>query len=136
MGWERRGNKFYFYKKSRSGDKVTSTYHGRNKKTLEIQAYEFYAQYRPIKALRKWESLQEKKSLKAEKQKADEKFKQEIQEYKQACNAVNEAVEAMNSLVKAVLLISGFHQYKGQWRLRRKAKATTKEGESNVINTK
>lgn len=134
MGWERRGNKFYFYTKSRSLGKVSSIYQGHNRKSLEIQSYELLAQCRKLNVLRHLEALEEKKLLKVEKQKADKKFKREIQEYKQACNAANQALAAINKLIKVALLANGFHQHKGTWRKSRNPKAIERK-ENNVRTT-
>lgn len=87
MGWELRGNQFYFYAKKRVGtNKVTSVYVG----TPRIETY-----LKSLKTLLHKELKDECKF-----------FFEEIDTY----------LKATWVILKDYLLASGFHQYQGYWR--------------------
>ncbi|KAF0250403.1 MAG: hypothetical protein FD167_202 [bacterium] len=130
MGWEQRNNQIYYYMKLRYSSKVTSHYVG----SYDDELTRDFAEMLEFGKERTREALEQKELIRVEKQKIRKQCQQEQQEYEQISNIVNEALERINSLVEAVLLMNNFHQHKYTWRKRRKA--TIKERESNVSNTR
>jgi len=99
MGWEKRGHHLYYYRKRREGKRVISEYVGRGE-LAEATA--------TLDALDRHEQEDERAALRDE---------------REAQRAVDQAIDTAGELVRAlthtVLLASGYHKHKGQWRKRR-----------------
>ena len=99
MGWEKRGNNKYYYRKKRVGNKVFSEYIGAG------PAAEKIAQ----------EDKLERQNRKDEHQ-TWRRRKVEI-------NALDDELDSITSythmLINAHLLLVGYHSHKGQWRKKR-----------------
>ncbi len=95
MGWEARGSNRYYYKKKRISRKVVSEYMGRTPDA-----------YRTASEVE--EQLQHEQLERNEREKATTME-----------NAINQLVRESKALVKGVLLASGYHQHRGEWRYRR-----------------
>ncbi len=95
MSWEQRGNRRYYYRKRRHGDRVISEYVGAGE-LVEITA--------DLDAL-------ERELRHAERQK------------RAADRALDAHIDRVCSLIRAltysVLLINDYHTHKGQWRQKR-----------------
>ena len=100
MGWERRGNNSYYYKKEREGSRVKSVYVGRGEMAHMISKLE--ASSAEVEKL-----LRVKKSI-------------EAHESERVEAALDRAVELVQLFTEASLLIAGFHTHRRQWRRRRK----------------
>ena len=99
MGLERRGNRFYYYKKEREGDKVVSRYAGGD-------SAELFSMLNELEADRKESERYEKKRERAR----AEKFEAELCEIE----------EKFSNLITAFLLINGYHQTESrEWRKKR-----------------
>ena len=102
MGWETRGNNTYYYKKKRQGTKVVSEYAGTGD-LARINA-----------------SLEQEKG---EMQEAEKQFlKEKRTEIEGLEQKTSQADNLMRRLLEGILLLSGYHKHKGQWRRRRYAK--------------
>lgn len=102
MGWETRAGNQYYYRKVRAGGRVISQYVG----TGELAG--LVAQLNEIDQQRR-------------------KFERDVRQAEQADIAaldsqVDEFCAVVGQIVKAVLLATGHHQHKRQWRKRRMAK--------------
>ncbi len=99
MGWEKRGNNNYYYRKKRFGEKVSSKYVGKG-----LLAEEFFRSDLMDRKLR-------------------QKFKDEIRQGRNELNALSFKMGKTNNLIKQILygalLVAGFHMHKGQWRKKR-----------------
>jgi FMN-dependent NADH-azoreductase len=103
MGFERRGNGTYYYKKEREGDKVVSRYVGSGEMAFLM------SQWDQIKAYEEEEKRLEKKR---EREMAD-RFDSELNEFE----------KTMENLVAAYLLTNGYHQTSSrEWRKKRNGK--------------
>ena len=100
MGWERRGNNSYYYKKEREGSRVKSVYVGRGEMAHMISKLE--ASSAEVEKL-----LRVKKSI-------------EAHESERVEAALDRAVGLVQLFTEASLLIAGFHTHRRQWRRRRK----------------
>jgi hypothetical protein len=99
MGWEKRGNQLYYYRKRREGDTVVSEYVGRG------ELAELYA------------TLDE---LERERREAErEAWRQRRAEIQAGVQILDEVEDAVRTLTRACLLAAGYHTHKGQWRQRR-----------------
>ena len=100
MGWERRGNHEYYYRKERDGSRVNSTYVGRGEMAHMISKFE--ASSGEVEKL-----LRLKNSV-------------EAQESERIEAALDRAVELVQLFTEATLLTAGFHTHRRQWRRKRK----------------
>jgi hypothetical protein len=99
MAWETRNGREYYYRKHRIGSRVISEYVGSGwLADLTAAADE-----------------QERDEREAERR-AWNKTKAEILS---ADHEVNQTMDTCHTLAKAILLVSGFHTHKGQWRRKR-----------------
>lgn len=99
MGWERRGNGLYYYRKERSGGRVVSRYAGSGEVGQAI------AQLQESDTAM-WQALREQEQRERE---TERQLEQQGRELESLCRA----------LVAAHLLTAGYHTHKGQWRARR-----------------
>ena len=96
MGWENRGNGLYDYRKRRDGNRVASEYVGKG-----ISAYLLMELDIEERMEGDYKRAQWNKQRSAVKR----------------TNSDNELLtEIINGYVRAVLLTSGYHPHKGQWR--------------------
>lgn len=100
MGWEQRGSGRYYYRKRRIGGHVVSEYMGGGELGEEAAALD-----RAARAARE----QELRSAKEEREKITA-----------LAEAGAEAEQGIRALVRAFLLLAGYHTHKGQWRRRRR----------------
>lgn len=107
MGWERRGNHEYYYRKEREGSRVKSTYVGRGEVAhivAEIQSssslIERYARF----------------------MKTPQAIEQERAEVE-----LGQLSERIRIITEASLLTAGFHMHKRQWRKRRYGRTDHRE---------
>lgn len=96
MAWEDRGGREYYYRKKRIGNRVVSEYIGVGflaELTAEMDEVE--------KEKREWE-------------------RQEWRKMKEVVKAVDNELGSVGDLIRAVvranLLLAGYHPHKGQWR--------------------
>lgn len=99
MGWERRGNNLYYYRKERQGSRVKSTYVGRGEIAHLISR--FQASSTVVERLTR---------------------ANELNESKREETILELAVELIQLFTQAALLTAGFHTHKRQWRRKRNAK--------------
>ena len=95
MSWERRGNRRYYYRKRREGDRVFSEYVG---------AGDLAETAATLDAL-------EREFRRAERQRREELRALDAQ--------IDEVCDLIRALTYAALLVSGYHTHKGQWRRKR-----------------
>jgi hypothetical protein len=95
MSWEGRGNRRYYYRKRRDGDRVVSEYVG---------AGELAQTAAILDAL-------EREIRRAERQKREEARALDAQ--------IDEVCDLNRALTYAALLVAGYHTHKGQWRRKR-----------------
>jgi hypothetical protein len=99
MGWEKRGNGTYYYRKEREGSRVRSVYVGSGQTASLIGQFE---------AMRQKEATAERAS----------QMRQLT-----IINTHDARIEAVggliNDLLKASLIAAGFHTHKRQWRKKR-----------------
>ena len=100
MGWEKRGSGLYYYRKRRIGSRVVSEYMGGGELGEAAAAYDRAAQDAREQELRSAKEEREKITALAE--------------------AGAEAEQGIRALVRAFLLLAGYHTHKGQWRRRRR----------------
>lgn len=99
MGWEKRGNKSYYYKKEREGSKVKSVYVGHGEiahMVAEIQSTSPLLE----RVARKLKSPEQVKWEKAE-------------------AALDRASDLIQLITQAALLSAGYHTHRRQWRRKR-----------------
>jgi hypothetical protein len=96
MGWEQRGNQSYYYRKTRRGRRVISEYIGAGEGAQLIYLMD--------------ESEREEARIN---QNAWKKTKSENQAIDLEIDRLNRKIM---TLVKATILVSGYHIHKGQWR--------------------
>jgi hypothetical protein len=99
MGWEKRGNNLYYYRKERDGSRVKSTYVGRGEIAHLIS--QFQASSTVVERIARANKLDDSKRTEA---------------------ALDLATELIQHFTQAALLIAGFHTHKRQWRHRRDAR--------------
>jgi len=99
MGWEKRGHRLYYYRKRREGKRVISEYVGHGELAEAIAT---------LDALDRHEQEAERAAL------WDEREAQ-----RDVDQAIDTAGELVRALTHTVLLASGYHKHKGQWRKRR-----------------
>ena len=96
MSWEKKGKSKYYYQKYRVGDKVFSKYIGNDKAAEATAAID----------------EQQRKQRRLERMMIKEIFEKEKKYIDMAID-----INRQNSnLIKALMLINGFHTHKGQWR--------------------
>ena len=100
MGWEKRGSGRYYYRKRRIGGRVVSEYMGGGELGEAAAAYDRAARDAREQELRSAKEEREKITALAE--------------------AGAEAEQGIRALVRAFLLLAGYHTHKGQWRRRRR----------------
>lgn len=103
MGFERRGNRIYYYKKEREGDRVVSRYVGSGETaSLFAQLDELYKDEKDFK---RYEEQQRKAEA--------ERFEKELSEIE----------ETFDNLITGFLLANGYHQTSSrEWRKKRNGK--------------
>ena len=99
MGWEERNGRMYYYRKKRAGTRVISEYVGRGDLAEAVAAHDAWTC-----ALREAEREEWRETRAAELATAA---------------AVDELSEMCMVLTRAVLLASGHHAHRGQWRRKR-----------------
>jgi hypothetical protein len=99
MGWENRGNKYYYYRKKRIGKKVISEYIGFGPDAEKIAREDDLAKRKREKARLAWQHRQA--------------------EIRAMDDALDSIETITRSLVNANLLLAGYHTHKGQWRKKR-----------------
>jgi hypothetical protein len=92
LAWEQRGNRYYYYRKERSGARVRSVYVGRGV-IAELSA-----------ALDEMEQAQNETKLRTE--------RRERQAFKSLDASIDSLISLTSTLTQAVLIGSGFHQHK------------------------
>jgi hypothetical protein len=100
MGWEQRGDGFYYYRKRREGRRVVSEYIGRGELAEAIAALD--------------ELDRERREVE------QEDWRLEREAILSIAKAGTEAQEVILTLTRAWLLAQGYHTHKGQWRRRRR----------------
>jgi hypothetical protein len=100
MGWERRGDNLYYYRKRREGDRVVSEYVGRGQAAELIADLDLLA--------RKWREEER------------EAWTQQQAEITAVDQMLDKVEGVIRTLTRAYLLAAGYHTHKGQWRRRRK----------------
>ena len=104
MAWEKRGNQKYYYKSERVGGRVRKQYYGRGK-SAELLTW--------LEDLKR-EQVKEQKDLERE------KWRAEVRQLEAADSAVDDLCKVTDQMVRAVLLLNGYHQHnRGEWRRRR-----------------
>ena len=99
MAWENRGNRQYYYRKRRIGGQVVSEYYG-------------YSDFALM--------LAEMDELEREQREAERQLIQEERaEVKKIDDQLNNYGDMVRTLIRAVMLASGYHPHKGQWRKNR-----------------
>lgn len=107
MGWEKRGEREYFYRKVRIGGRVRSEYIGTGETATLIAKYA--AILREQRGLEAWEHNRQR----AEQAEID--------------GQIAELQEIVSLLTKAVLLTEGYHTHKRQWRRRREQQEPSRQ---------
>ncbi len=102
MGWEERSGNHYYYRKMRHGRKVTSEYFGAG------EVAEMFADLDEIERYERTIAQAEWKKQKDDLHKID--------------SDVLQAAILIRNIVRAYLLIAGYHPHKGQFRKRRNEK--------------
>ena len=98
MSWEGKGNKKYYYQKERVGNKVRSIYIGKGPiAQLTAAAEEIQRNDRRLQRMI---------------------INQVLENEKNWIDTVIQINKRNSNIVKALLLIQGFHTHKGQWRRR------------------
>jgi len=99
MGWEKRGNQTYYYRKKREGGRVRSVYVGRAEQAqIGVGIIE-----------------DERLNRKAER----EALRGIQQAEKEIDRQLATAGAAVYAIANAGLRVAGYHQHKGQWRRKR-----------------
>ena len=99
MGWENRGSGRYYYRKRRIGGRVVSVYIGPGERGKEAAARD-----RAARDAREHESRC---------------AREEREKIAALAGAGVEAEQGIRALVRAFLLLAGYHTHGGQWRRRR-----------------
>ena len=92
MGWEERNGHWYYYTKTRDGDRVTSVYYGAGSGAA---------------------ALAQANAAVEEGRRAAAAERDEMLALDDACDAYYDVI---HSIVKASLRVHGYHLHKGQWR--------------------
>jgi len=107
MGWERRGNRLYYYRKRRVGRRVVSGYMGASEFAEVVATLDQYDRLQ--RELERFDREEERRELER-----DREIDREIDQ-------VGAAIRALRDVV---LLVGGYRSHKGQWRKKRNGKAT------------
>jgi hypothetical protein len=99
MAWESRGNRLYYYRKKRQGNRVISEYVGTGSSAMLLAQSDGLRREESLRIQAKWQAQ-----------------KSEFREMEADLDHLNEIVCV---LVRATLLASGYHPHKGQWRKNR-----------------
>ena len=99
MGWEERNGSMYYYRKRRASTRVTSVYVGRGALAEAVAAHDAW-----VRAVREAEQEDWRKTKEAE---------------LAIAAAVDHLGELSTVLTRAVLLASGHHTHRRQWRRKR-----------------
>lgn len=99
MAWEKRGNRYYYYRKRREGRRVVSEYVGAGDLAEAIAA------------LDAWDRI-------------EQEVEREIWQRKKESEAeviaeMDQLGDLLRALTHAALLTAGYHTHKGQWRRKR-----------------
>ncbi len=104
MAWEYRGSSSYYYRKKRIGKKVVSEYIGKGPLVEEMARAD---------------------TEEREKSKQDDE-KQKLMQDRDVMDSLSFQADQADSMIRrivnGVLIISGYHKHKGQWRRKRDAK--------------
>jgi len=100
MGWERRGNYSYYYRKMRTAGRVRSVYVGQGE--IALLTAQLDALHR-----KQNEALQVKE-------------RKEQQAFDSLDQSIDNLAQLTSTLTEAVLVAAGFHQHKRQWRKQKK----------------
>jgi hypothetical protein len=98
MAWEKRGGERYYYRKRREGERVISEYVGAGDDAELVSRFDQTEQQRQSDARKQWQRW------KAEQATLD--------------GEIAELSHLVQTLTAAVLLASGCHRHKRQWRVR------------------
>ncbi len=96
MGWEKRANHIYYYRKERDGSRVRSIYLGRGENALLASR---------LTTLHR-EECKEMRNARLAEREVSRRTDDELDKLQAACDA----------LMAATLLMAGFHTHKRQWR--------------------
>jgi hypothetical protein len=99
MAWEQRGNNSYYYRKKRQGTRVVTQYVGNDFSANLLAELD--------------------REERAEHLHDQAKWRKQISECREIEVEIEHLANVMHLLVRATLLISGYHPYKGQWRKKR-----------------
>lgn len=102
MAWELRGNNIYYYRKKRIAGKVVSEYVGKEAVAGAIAVLDL-----------------EKRQ---ERNREAEVVKKERAEFQLLEQHVTQVASFIKPIVEGVLVVSGYHKHKGQWRKVRNGK--------------
>lgn len=102
MAWETRGNNSYYYRKKRVGGKVVSEYVGKGLLAQEIASMDLAERH--------------------ERNKEVEVIKKESTELKLLAHQAAQVTSFIKQILEGVLIATGFHKHKGQWRKVRNGK--------------
>jgi hypothetical protein len=99
MGWKRINGNYYYYQSRRVGNRVLTDYQGSG---LDAE----------LKAQLDQEEIEIRNTYRKEWQTQVEQFRQQDQE-------INKTMMFVEVLTGALLVMSGYHKYKRQWRRKR-----------------
>jgi hypothetical protein len=99
MGWEERNGRMYYYRKKRAGTRVISEYIGRGDLAEAVAAHDAWAR--------------------AEREAEREEWRETTAAELETAAAVDHLGAMCMVLTRAVLLASGHHTHRGQWRWKR-----------------
>lgn len=99
MGWEQRNGKRYYYRKKREGGRVVSHYMGSGEIASLISIID-----RDEYLERRWNQV---------------KWKMEKDEAEKLDKDQNSLSQLIRHVLRACLLVKGYHPHKGQWRKKR-----------------
>jgi len=100
MGWDQRGKKRYYYRTQRQNGRPVRTYFGSGETAEFAATADALVRVQREMDARKWQQEQENRAA--------------------AEALLNELCEWSDLLVRATLLVAGFHQHaRGVWRLKR-----------------
>ena len=99
MGWEKRGNSDYYYRKVRIGERVQSKYIGHGE-LVEV--------FLETERLRKRKNTDQRRLEKSEEVKIVEEAR-----------VIRSLRRSVMILTNSLLVVNGFHTHNGQWRMKR-----------------
>lgn len=102
MGWEKRGNHQYYYRKRRIGRRVMSEYIGAGE-------FGYFA-----------EKQNRERKIKCDLEKATASRQQrEVRKVRQVDQQIGEYEQLIQAIVGTAFLLNGFHTHQRQWRKRK-----------------